>query len=86
MEIGNYRISNLRSDIGRAGCAVSFMGSSQGKILCNENGMIIDQNHTSIPFLTKYEKTRVLGIRAKQINKGNKPFIEVPENIIDGYF
>jgi len=55
------------------------------KIERDSDGMIIDENHTTIPFLTKYEKTRVLGIRAKQINKGNKPFIEVPENIIDGY-
>ena len=35
--------------------------------------------------LTKYEKTRVLGVRAKQINNGSAPFIELKENIIDGY-
>jgi DNA-directed RNA polymerase I, II, and III subunit RPABC2 len=33
--------------------------------------------------LTKYEKTRVLGQRAKQIEYGAIPFVKVPENIIE---
>ena len=41
--------------------------------------------HKTIPILTKYEKTRILGYRAKQINLGNKPFIDVPDGLIDGY-
>ena len=39
----------------------------------------------TIPFLTKFEFTRILGMRTKQINNGAKPFIKVPEGIIDGY-
>jgi DNA-directed RNA polymerase I, II, and III subunit RPABC2 len=35
--------------------------------------------------LTKYEKSRVLGQRAKQIESGSKPFVRVPENVIDSY-
>ena len=35
--------------------------------------------------LTKYEKTRVLGIRAKQINNGAIPMTSVPDNVMDGY-
>ena len=35
--------------------------------------------------MSKYEKTRILGQRAKQLNSGNKPFIVVPKNIMDGY-
>jgi DNA-directed RNA polymerase I, II, and III subunit RPABC2 len=35
--------------------------------------------------MTKYEKSRILGIRSKQINAGAKPFVQVPENVIDGY-
>lgn len=46
---------------------------------------IIDDLHKTIPFLTKYERTRVIGQRAKQINSGAKTFVKVPENIIDGY-
>lgn len=49
-----------------------------------ENGMI-DPLHRTLPFLTKYEKARILGERAKQINSGATPFIKVKENMIDGY-
>ena len=55
------------------------------KITRDEDYNIIDPLHRTIPFLTKYEKTRIIGQRAKQINSGAKPFIQVPENIIDGY-
>lgn len=41
--------------------------------------------HKTLPILTKYEKTRILGYRAKQISLGNKPFIDVPDGLIDGY-
>jgi DNA-directed RNA polymerase subunit K/omega len=46
---------------------------------------VIDDLHKTIPFLTKYERTRVIGQRAKQINSGAKTFVKVPENVIDGY-
>ena len=48
-------------------------------------GIIIDPLHTTIPFLTKYEKTRVLGYRTKQLNNGSKPYVEVKNNILDNY-
>jgi DNA-directed RNA polymerase I, II, and III subunit RPABC2 len=48
-------------------------------------GIIIDPLHKTIPYLTKYEKARVLGQRAKQIEYNSKPFVTVPENIVDGY-
>ena len=48
-------------------------------------GIIIDPLHKTIPYLTKYEKARIIGQRAKQIENGAKPFVKVPENIIDGY-
>ena len=51
----------------------------------NKDNIIIDDLHRTIPILSKYEKTRVLGQRSKQINTGSKPFIEIDENIIDGY-
>lgn len=35
--------------------------------------------------MTKYEKARILGQRAKQIETGAKPFVKVPENVIDSY-
>ena len=54
-------------------------------VVRDSNNNIIDDLHKTIPFLTKYEKARVLGQRAKQINGGATSFIKVPENVIDGY-
>ena len=53
--------------------------------LHKENDIIKDVFHQTNPILTKYEKTRILGFRAKQINLGNQPFIDVPDGLIDGY-
>jgi DNA-directed RNA polymerase I, II, and III subunit RPABC2 len=55
------------------------------KVVRNSDNIIIDPLHKTIPFLTKYEKSRVLGQRAKQIETGSKPFVHVPENVIDSY-
>jgi DNA-directed RNA polymerase subunit K/omega len=55
------------------------------KVVRDDNGNIIDPLHRTLPFLTRYEKARILGERAKQINSGAKPMIEVDPNIIDGY-
>jgi DNA-directed RNA polymerase subunit K/omega len=67
-----------------------FTGNAQEiaaltKIVRNADGVIIDKNHRTIPFLSKYERTKILGQRAKQINAGHKPTVIVPQNIIDGY-
>jgi DNA-directed RNA polymerase subunit K/omega len=51
----------------------------------NDMGEIFDPLHRTIPFLTKFEKSRVLGERAKQINDGATPFIALKPNVIDGY-
>ena len=55
------------------------------KVVKDQNGNIIDEFHKTNPILTKYEKTRVLGQRTKQLNNGAKPMIKVKENIIDSY-
>ena len=55
------------------------------RVVRNENGTIIDPLHRTVPFLTKYEKARILGERAKQLNSGAKPFVEVDASVIDGY-
>jgi len=57
----------------------------------DNRGVIIDDFHKTLPFLTKYEKTRVLGQRAKQINSGAKSYLDASmliqngKPIIDGY-
>jgi DNA-directed RNA polymerase I, II, and III subunit RPABC2 len=55
------------------------------KVTRDKDGIIIDKLHRTIPYLTKYEKSRILGQRAKQINSGATPFVKVPEKVIDGY-
>ena len=55
------------------------------KIIKNEQGIIVDPLHTTLPFITKYEKARILGERAKQINAGAKPLVKIDKDIIDGY-
>jgi DNA-directed RNA polymerase I, II, and III subunit RPABC2 len=55
------------------------------KIVRDKNGQFFDPLHRTASYLTKFEKARVLGQRAKQIECGAKPFIKVPENLIEGY-
>jgi len=53
-------------------------------VVRDDTGMIIDKNHQTLPILTKYERTRVLGERAKQINNGAKAYVNVSASVIDG--
>lgn len=54
-------------------------------VVRNADGIIIDPLHRTLPFITKYEKAKILGERAKQINSGATIFVDVNEEIIDGY-
>ena len=54
-------------------------------IIRDNNNNIIDEFHKTIPILTKYEKTKVLGLRLKQLNSNSKPYIKVDDNILDNY-
>jgi DNA-directed RNA polymerase subunit K/omega len=54
-------------------------------VVRDSNNIIIDPFHKTIPYLTKYERARILGQRAKQIEAGAKPLVKVPENIVDGH-
>jgi DNA-directed RNA polymerase I, II, and III subunit RPABC2 len=55
------------------------------RIVRDPYGNIVDPLHKTLPFLTRYEKARILGERAKQLNAGAKSTIELEANIIDGY-
>ena len=59
--------------------------SALSKVTRDEFNIIIDPLHKTVPYLTKYEKARILGQRAKQIECGSKPFVKVPENIIESH-
>ena len=47
-------------------------------------GMIIDPLHRTLPFLTKYEKARVIGSRAEQLDRGAMPMVELERGEIHG--
>jgi DNA-directed RNA polymerase I, II, and III subunit RPABC2 len=59
--------------------------SALARVVRNVDGAIVDAMHKTMPFLTKYEKTRILGQRAKQLNQGAQPMVPVDQKIIDGY-
>ena len=58
---------------------------TMAKVTRDNNGTIVDPLHKTLPFVTKYEKARVLGERTKQLNAGAQAFVEVDDNVIDGY-
>ena len=42
-----------------------------------------DENHTSQPFLTVFEQTKVLGFRTNQLAQGARPYIAVPDHVTE---
>jgi len=40
-----------------------------------------DAKHESPPFLTVYERTKILGTRTNQLAEGARPFVTVPEYV-----
>lgn len=55
------------------------------KVTRDKDGIIVDELHKTIPLLTKYEKTKILGMRVKQLNNGAHPYIASNEKTIDNY-
>lgn len=58
---------------------------TRSKVVRNSSGRIVDPEHKSLPILSKYELTRVLGLRAQQLDAGAQPLIRVPVGVLDGY-
>ena len=49
----------------------------------DSNGNIIDKRHITFPLLSKYEKTKIIGLRVCQLNKGAEPYIKLEKRILD---
>jgi DNA-directed RNA polymerase subunit K/omega len=47
----------------------------------DERDYKVDLLHKTYPFLTVYEKTKIIGMRANQLSQGACPFITVPSHI-----
>ena len=46
-------------------------------------GYKVDANHRTYPFLTNFEKTKIIGLRANQLSKGASPYVSVPKHLTD---
>lgn len=42
-----------------------------------------DKRHRSVPYLTPFERTKIIGFRANQIAQGARAFIDVPAHVTD---
>lgn len=54
-------------------------------VVRDADGDIVDSFHQTLPIMTKYEKARILGLRAKQLNSNIKSAIDVDPSITDAY-
>lgn len=54
-------------------------------VIRDKNNNIIDNLHKTVPILSKYEKSRILGIRASQINNGAQILVKPKIKTFDGY-
>jgi DNA-directed RNA polymerase I, II, and III subunit RPABC2 len=55
-------------------------------VVRDKNGKITDTHHRTLPFLTKYEKARVLGERTQQLDRGAPTFLtDLDPKIIKSY-
>jgi len=43
----------------------------------------VDPNHRTYPFLTVFEKTKIIGLRANQLSKGAVPYVARPKHLTD---
>ena len=55
------------------------------KVTRNADGNIVDPLHCSLPFITRYEKAKIIGERSKQLGAGSTPFVQVEDSVIDEY-
>lgn len=53
------------------------------KLIRDEHNNIVDPLHKTLPILTKYERARVLGQRAKQIEHGGDIFVNTDALILE---
>jgi DNA-directed RNA polymerase I, II, and III subunit RPABC2 len=42
-----------------------------------------DPKHRSVPYLTQFERTKILGFRTNQLSQGARAFIAVPAHVTD---
>lgn len=48
-------------------------------VVRNSDGIIIDDLHKTTPILTKYERTRIIGVRCRQLENGAIPLLDLSQ-------
>lgn len=76
---------NMLVDTYHPECKIPDIISIQNatRVIHNPKGHISDDNHTTTPILTKFERAKVIGFRAQQIAYGARPMVAVPPHITD---
>jgi DNA-directed RNA polymerase I, II, and III subunit RPABC2 len=65
-------------------CIIDYMETVYPRLLLKEVPTLgVDDNHTTYPFITIFEKTKILGFRTNQLSQGARPYITVPEEVSD---
>ena len=65
-------------------CVLEYVETVTPKIPLTSIGVgSRDPAHKTYPFMTLYEKTKIIGLRANQLSKGAKPYIVVPDHLTD---
>lgn len=64
-------------------CVLEYQETDEGDLPLQSVPPSEDKKHRSMPFLSTFEKTRILGMRTNQLAQGARPFIDVPEYITD---
>ena len=63
-------------------CKVDYIENVAPKISLTASPPLgMDPNHRSPPFLTQYERTKIIGLRANQLSQSARPYIAVPEHV-----
>ena len=64
-------------------CNMDYVEQVYPKIDLTDVGGAADKNHRTYPFLTQFERTKIIGLRANQLSKGAVPFVNVPKHVTD---
>ena len=54
------------------------------RVVRDKHGKIIDPLHKTLPIITKYERARIIGARAEELDAGCEAYIPLDETIING--
>jgi DNA-directed RNA polymerase I, II, and III subunit RPABC2 len=62
---------------------IDYIETVSLKVKLKEAQPTTDENHKTYPFLTLYERTKIIGLRANQLSQGARPFVSIPPYMTD---